>query len=415
VARCPHLATYDPVAPEHVANPYPFFAEARKQCPVFYIPKEDMWCVTRHADILDVLRDTSTYTSVGSSDMRVELPRSVADEVGDDYAWPLDSQLSIIDPPEHTRIRKLIQPAFTPKALSRFEARVTEIVHGLIDEFIDDGEVELVEAFTRPIPALVITAVIGAAPEHARDLQRWVPSIFQLIGAADLTPSEAAQAWRDVVDLDKFTREFIAERRAQPQDDLTSDLIRARADDGDALLTDQEILGNTLGFIGAGADTTSVLLANTVFLLLQHRDQFEAVLADQSLIPKALEECLRYRSPAVSVVRRTTRRVVLGGVTLPEGADLWVHVASGNRDEEVFGEPDRFDVHRGDGAHLAFGLWTHFCIGAPLARMEARIALEALFSRIPELSLASGQDQLEYSRNMQIPDVHALRLRWPTR
>jgi cytochrome P450 len=413
VAACPHLNGYDPVAPQHVAEPFPLFEAARRDAPIFYMPEQGMWCVTRHADILDVLRDAETYSSEEAHIMKVALPPEIVEKVGPDYVFPLQTVLAMSDPPRHTRVRKLIQPAFTPKALSRFEPAVEALVNGLIDDFVDAKRVELVEAFTRRVPALVMATIIGAPLERSRDFQRWVPSIFQLTGVAPMSEAESIEAWNNVISLERFVRSFIAERRAQPTGDLTSDLIRATGDDGEAALTDQEILANIIGFIGAGSDTTHVLLAHTLYLLLEHPEQFEQVKADPSLIPKAIEEALRFRSPAVSVKRTTTRETVLGGVQLPAGSDIWVHVASGNRDDSVFDEPARFDINRSDGGrHLAFGIWTHFCVGAPLARMESRIALQVLLERIPDIHLAPTQEALEYTNNMVIPDLQSLEVEW---
>ena len=408
---CPYLANLDPATPENVADPFPWLKRARETCPVFYIASQDLWCVTRYHDALDVLRDPITFSSLHAHDLRVPMPREIAAEVGNDYVWPLTSQLSVIDPPQHTRLRKLIQPEFTPKRIGRFEPELRDIAETLIDGFADAGSIDLVSTFTRRLPALFIAKVIGSPLDEADQFHQWVPHLFQLTGRTQLPDDESLEAWRNVIAWERYTRTFVERRRAGLGDDLTSDLIRAGADDGVPALTDQEILANVIGFIGAGADNSSTLIAQTLYLLLTHEDQWAMVKEDPSLLQQAIEETMRFRGPATSVRRRTTKEIDLGGIHLSEGVDVWVHLLSANRDEAVFPDPERFDILRKNvNKHLAWGIWTHFCVGAPLARLEARVALEALIARFPRLRLAPGQDRLDSLVNIDQPGITSLRL-----
>ncbi len=412
-AGCPVLHGFDPVSEEGVGDPYRWYAKAHKEAPVFYMPEHDLWAVMRHEDVLTVLKDTATYSSLGAHDIRVEMPPAIRAEVGDDYVFPLTSQLAITDPPQHTRIRKLIQPAWTPRALEVFEPDIQKIADELIDQFVADGRVDLKNAYASPIPPLVIARLVGAPPEMAQQFMKWIPSFFMLSGTSTLPEEESLAAWKDVLAVERYTRQLIAEHRAEPRDDLTTEMINARGDDGEPALTDQEIMGNLLGFIGAGSDTTALLIAHTLYFLLQRPDDWERVKSDPAMLKKAIEETLRFKGSTVSIKRTTTKATTLGGAEIPAGADLWVNLSAADRDDTVFDRPDEFDLDRSDlAAHLGLGKWTHFCLGGPLARIESRIALERVIERLPDLRLAPDQGPLEYSLNMVIPEIAKLEVEW---
>lgn len=412
-AGCPVFHGYDPVSREAVTDPEPWMSRARKENPVFFMPEHDLWAVTRHADVLTVLKDTETFSSLRAHDIRVEMPAAIREEVGDDYLFPLISQLAVIDPPQHTRIRKLIQPAWTPRAIEGYGSDIRAIADDLIDRFVASGRTDLMASYARPIPPLVIAKIMGAPPEMAPKFTEWIPSFFMLSGRASLPEEETLKAWGNVLAFERYVRQLIADHRAEPQEDLTTELINARGEDGEPALSDQEIMGNILGFIGAGSDTSAMLIAHTLYLLLKHPEQWERVKEDRDLLKKAVEETMRFRGSTVSVKRTTTREVTLSGVTIPADADIWVNLASANFDAEVFENPDEFNIDRPEvGQHLGFGKWTHFCLGSPLARVEARIALERLIDRLPDIRIAHDQGPLEYSLNMIIPGIEGLEIEW---
>ncbi|HEY5332230.1 MAG TPA: cytochrome P450, partial [Solirubrobacterales bacterium] len=364
-------------------------------------------------DALTVLRDTESYSNLRAHELRVEMPDQIRAEVGADYRFPLISQLDVLDPPQHTRIRKLIQPTWTPKAIEARAPEVREIAEGLIDDFVDSGRTDFMKNFAAPLPPMVMAKLLGAPLEDAQRFMGWLPSFFMLSGNARLPEKESIEAWHNVIAFDNYTRELIEDHRANPKDDLTTSLIDARSDDGSPALNDEEIMGNMIGFIGAGSHTSSILLVHTLHLLLKHPDQWERVKADRSLAKKAVEEALRHSGAVVSTKRTTTKEVTLNGVTIPEGQHIWVNLVSANRDDEVFENPDVFDIDRTDvGQHLGFGKWTHFCIGSPLARLEGRIGLECVIDRLPDLRIAADQGPLEYSLNMVIPEVHTMEVEW---
>ena len=412
-AGCPHLEGFDPVVHEQVGNPWPYLEEARAEVPVFYMPEYEMWCVTRHEDVLAVYRDPVTFSNEGSHDMRVPIPKSLEGEVPADYKFPFKGQLNTTDPPQHTRIRKLMQKAFTPRHVGEREGEIRELCNGLIDAIEPAGKADFTGQFASPLPITVISRVLGIPDDRTGGFRDWAEDFFRLSGATTIPEDEATVRWRRMYEWDQFIRGFIAERRAEPQADLTSDLINATGDSGEKQLTDDELLANILGIVAAGADTTTILITHTVFLLLRHRERWEEVEADRSLVANAVEETMRLMGPVRGLRRTTTAPVELGGVELPVGSTLYLHVGSASRDEDVFADGGHFDLHRDNSSkHLGFGIWTHFCIGAPLARLEGRTALDTLLDRLPSLRLADDEALLDYTDNMVLPSPRRLDVEW---
>jgi cytochrome P450 len=409
---CPFVKGFDPLIPEQVANPWPYLEEARGAAPVFYMADYDQWCVTRYEDVLAIYNDPITFSNEGAHDMRVAIPAALGDEVPADYTFPLKGQLNTVDPPQHTRIRKLMQKAFTARHAAEREPEIRELCHQFIDAFVGAGETDLAYTYATPLPITVISRILGVPAASTGGFQDWAEDFFRLTGATDIPDEESIPRWRRIYQWDKFIREFVGSRRAQPQADLVSDLIRAQSDDGPSL-SDAELLANILGIVAAGADTTKVWITHIVYLLLNHRERWEQVSADRSLIPRAVEEAMRLMGPVRGLRRRTTAPVTLGGVDLPVGATIYMHVGSANRDGSMFVNPEKFDLQRTNTSkHLGFGIWTHFCLGAPLARLEARVALETLIDRLPTLRLAEGQGRLKYTDNMVLPSPRHLHVAW---
>lgn len=402
---CPVLPGFDPLAPEQVGEPFDWLRRARQETPVFYIPKLDLWCVTRMEDVLAAFKDTSRFSN---SHAEVGMPPAeLAAELPDGH--PVAHSLDTLDPPQHTRVRKLAQKAFTPRHLSAREDAIRAICDELIDAIADRDEADLIESFTTHIPVRVIAEVLGLEPQHAPAMKQWTDDWFQ-IWLGDDTPEVRAQRWRRTIEFDRFIRAFVESRRAEPRDDLTSDLVHAVSEDGEPSLSTFEVICVIAGIVAAGSDTTSILLAHATWLLLTHPQVWERVKADQSLVPKVVEETLRLRNPVRGLRRVTTCPVSLGGAEIPADATLYVHVGSANRDERVFDRADEFDIDRPDlSEHVGFGKWTHFCLGAPLARLEARIALECLIERLPQMRLRDDErEHLDYVPNAVVPAVRHL-------
>jgi cytochrome P450 len=350
-----------------VPDPYRAYKRLRDQQPVTVL---DLWMgpgylVTRYDDVRTVLTDPQTYSS-----------HSNANGIG----LVMGRTILEMDAREHTRHRSIIAPAFVPKALrSDLPAVVGSIVDELIDAFADDGEAELVRQFTSTIPIRVIAYVIGIPMEDYATFHGWG---LDIIGFTDDPPRGFAAAQN----LVEFLKPLIAARRAEPRGDLISRLVHAEVD-GERL-SDEEIYSFLRLLLPAGAETTFRLVGNLLHALLAHPSALAAVREDDAKLEWAIEETLRWESPVQYAARETTQPVTLGDVALPTGAQILVAVGSANRDERRFADPDTFRLDRRPEDHMAFGFGRHFCVGAHLARLEARTAVRALLHRLPGLRFA---------------------------
>ena len=409
---CPHFAAFNPFAPDQLADPNGVLAEARRDTPVFYAPEFGFWVVTRYEDVNRIFGDTANYSNSAVLSLRMERPAVIQEEYGD-RELGLSQQLVTKDPPDHTRLKKLMSPAFLPRRVLAHEAWVRQLAHRLIDGFEARGQADFVNDYAARIPPAVIARVVGAPEEDAGQFSAWVDDILTLTGALDVPEDTLADAWRGVYAFEDYIRDLIAARRAVPADDLTTDFIQAKTDDGSPAMSDSEAMWNVFNVTAAGTDTSGVLIAQAIHLLLSHRDQWEAVRADSALIPNALEEALRVCAPVRGLLRLVTKDVEVAGVAIPANSLVMVHISSANQDDATFAEPGEFDIHRGNAKrHLGFGSRAHACIGAPLARLEARVAIEVLAERLPNLELCEDSRNLAYRPNLILPAVDSLNARW---
>jgi cytochrome P450 len=413
---CPVMQDFDPIEASQLADPYERTAKARQEQPVFYMPEYDLWCLTRYEDILAVLSDPITYSKTDSHEFGVAMPEEVTEEVGADYVFPDKDHVDVLDPPEHTRLRKLLQPAFTPRRVAHFAEPIERLADEILDQVEDRGRMDLAEEYAGPIPVGVIATIIGLDP-HAPEVSRfreWADSHFQLQFRKEMDPGDAVRHWNNLIEWDRFITGFVARNRENPGDNMTSDWMNARSDEGVPKMSDQELLSTIIGMHGAGSDTTANLISQVVYRLLRddHR-LWEEVVADRSLIPGAVEETMRFMGPVRGVVRTVKEDVRFRGVEIPAGSKVYLSLASANYDEDKFEDSGSFDIARGNAKeHLGFGLRTHFCIGSPLARLEAKIALERLADRLPDLRLADPEQKLEYTPSLILPGVHRLDVVW---
>ncbi|MFC7342385.1 cytochrome P450 [Saccharopolyspora griseoalba] len=342
---------------------------------VRYEESTGTWDVFGYPEIQQAITDPKAF----SSDTRRLSP--VADQTS------TEGMLTQLDPPEHQKLRKLVSHAFTPKVVADLEPRISELTTELLDGM--SGRAELVDELAYPLPVIVIAELLGV-PAGDRDLfKQWVDSMFTTNNRFSLTETSPeqeeylAKAMAEVGKLTDYLHQHVRERREHPREDLLSKLVLAEVDG--QRLSDAEVANFGLVLLVAGHITTTMLLGNTLLCLDAHPEQFARVRADRSLVPRAIEESLRFLSPFAATARATTREVELGGETI--GADqlvlLWV--AAANRDPRQFDRPEVFDVTRDPNPHLAFGRGIHFCVGAPLARLEGRIALNLIMDRFPEL------------------------------
>lgn len=408
----PQFEPFKPFAQTQLNDPYPVLARARTEQPVFYVPELDLWVVTRYADINRILGQPTLFSNAAALLPRLDVPAEIRREFGD-RELPLAHQLVMTDPPQHTRLKQLMTPAFMPSRINAREGWIRQYTNALVDGFIGDRNADLVTQYAVKIPPAVVGKIVGAPERDAQRFAGWVDDIFTLTGAWDVPEEQRAAAWRGVFAFDDYIRQLVADRRKSPQDDLTTDFIQAVTDDGSPAMSDIEVLHNVVNVAAAGADTTGVLISQLLHLLLTNREQLNAILTDRSLVGNAVHEAMRFRAPVRGAMRKTTADVSIGGVTIPAGSIVFVSLASANRDSSVFDRPDEFDVRRGTAfKNVGFGSRTHACIGASLARLEARIAVETLLERLPGLVLLEGQATMEYRPNLMLPTFRSLRVSW---
>ncbi|WP_437757860.1 cytochrome P450 [Sorangium sp. So ce1389] len=389
----------DVLAPAFRADPYPHYAELRREAPVCQVEPGGMWAVSRYEDVLFVLKSPELFSSHGFK-----------------AAWqppwvgynPLANSMLALDPPAHTRLRGLIHRAFGSRTVTRLAPRVRAVAEELASGLA--GEVDFIEALAMPLPAFVIGEVLGLDHGLRAHFKRWADDILS-VTPGPAPPANAGRIRRTIVELTGYLKDVVAARRRAPADDTVSDLVRAELD-GQAL-TDTEIVDFLVLLLLGGLETTTHLLGNALLFLADHPDMMRRLHDAPDLVPLFLEEVLRYDGPSQSVPRLTTREVSLAGATLPAGALVLALVASANRDERQYPDPDRFDLHRGSHGGLQFGHGIHFCIGAALARMEARAALEALVARFPRVERCSGE--IAYNRTLTVRGPVALPLRFIAR
>ena len=382
-AELPSGVALTPFDPAFAERPHEAFDLLRERAPVFYDEAFHRYLLTRHDDVDAVLRDRTL-----SVDSRKSAPDAFmalfASEPG------RDPSILLMDPPEHTRLRSLVTKAFTPRAVESMAPRIREIVDELLDAIAGQPGFDLIVSFAGPLPTIVIAEMLGVDPADRADFKRWSD-----IGVMSFDPTispEARQAVRDAsAELDAYFRRAIAERRAQPRDDLVSSLLAVEDDHG--ALTEEQVVTMCGLLLAAGNVTTTDLIGNGVLALLRHRDQMARLRADPALIKNAVEEMLRYDSPVVETGRQPLDDREIAGCPVGVGQSLSVMLTAANHDPAAYPEPHRFDIERADTHHHSFGGGAHFCLGAPLARIEAQTAFAVLLARLPSLRVLGSERQ----------------------
>lgn len=390
--------------PEFRADPIPFYARLRRELPIMRLHagrRGESCFVARYDDVLTLLKDTERFANDRRS---AGLPSS---RLG---SWlsmgVLDSMIGR-DGDDHRRLRTLAHQAFTPARVALLEQRITQLGTELLDAAEARGSFDVVADLALPLPIAVISDLMGVDPRHRHRFHQWMRGIIDLDGAG---PLDLLANVPNVIQLNRFLRTLIAERRRNRGDDLLSALVAAE-EAGDRLSSD-ELAATTLLILLAGHETTVNLIGNGVLALLQHPEQLARLRQQPELIDSAVEEMLRFTSPVQLTAPRFARKdTELCGVFIPRGTALCPLLGSANRDETHFPEPDRFDIARQPNRHLAFGYGPHFCLGAPLARLEAKLAFRALLQRYSDLQLALPASQLTQRRSHSVRGLTALPLR----
>ena len=396
---------FNPQSHDWKPDPYPKYRELRDHAPVHYSEEADMWVVSRHADVQHVLTSPEIFGS--KSQMRRRQQR--ANELSTFQkvsmlvrfmtsmrATPMtamNSRMLIMENGEvHRMMRNLVNRGFTPRRVQAWEGRIAQLVEQCMKNVHGRERFDLVEEIAVPIPVTVISEWLGVEAEKQHTFKRWSDAIIQGgTGSADgfdLGPDSLV--WRAMTELNDYLRPIVKQRRAHPQDDLISILVEA---DGEARLSNYEIFLFVLLLLIAGNETTTNLLGNAVDALLAHPDQLERVVANPALIPGLVEETLRYDAPVQFITRLAHEDTEVAGTRIPKDAIVAVLLGSANRDERFWDEPDRFDVTRSTSGHMGFGFGTHFCLGASLARLEAKAALEGIVPMLPYLERATQEPE----------------------
>lgn len=373
LARTDAPIVWDPLVP--LDDPYPVYRRLRDEAPCYHHEARDVWILSRFDDIVAAAKDWETFSSSAGG---------TGNDVDDTYQLFLPAgDLPAADPPLHTRLRGALRLAFSPSALRiRFEPAVRAKVHELIDGFIDDGRADFALDLARPLPATTMFTWFGFPDEDHPMLLAWFDDMLQRTAGERALPPVALAARDRMRD---YVQDVARQRRRAPRDDLMTFLVDAEA--GGQLSAD-ELLGSSLLLFVAGITTTSGLISNSLLHLAEFPEQRELVRSDRGLIPAAVEELLRYDAPLQVLVRTATRPVEIGGAMVPDRAQVLLVWASANRDERRWVDPDRLDVTRAPVRHAAFGDGIHHCLGAPLARLEALIVFEELFTRIPDYAVS---------------------------
>lgn len=379
--KAPDLAN-----PRFKANPYPFYARLRAEAPVYRLtlPFWGAVClVTRYEDVLLVLKD-ERFANDWSPRMPWLLLR---------FARPLTRGMLNRDAPDHTRLRNLVHKAFTPRLIERLRERIQSVCDELLDAAATRGRIELVGGYALPLPITIIGDLLGIPAQERLRFHAWSRSMIAVSGSAD-----ALRALPRIWALFRYLRELFAQRRADPRDDLVTALVQAE-ESGDRL-SEEELLSMVILLLIAGYETTTNLIASGALALIQHPQQRERWQHDPALAESAVEELLRYTSPLeIASVRIAREEVAFGSVTVPPGELVAAVLGSANRDERQFPDPEALDIARDPNRHLAFGQGPHFCLGAPLARLEGRIALTTLLRRFPDLRLAQPPESLRWRKS----------------
>ena len=407
----PNITSVNMVSPEVLECPYPYYKRVREEAPVHQTPL-GFWAVSRYEDVLSVVRNPEHFSSLSQSNSFATPPPPEVIEISK-QGYPRVNTLLSNDPPSHTQFRNLVNKAFLPKRVAQLEDSIRAIATDLLEKFVNDGKVDLVTQFAVGLPLTVIADALGVDRADMPKFKKWSDdSVAPLSGL--LTPEQQIECAHSRIELQKYMVERIKEREVELRDDLLSDLVKARFDSGERAgegMTIPEMLDVISQLLVAGNETTTKLIAAATLMLIENPDQMAKVRADFSLIPNLIEEALRMEAPVQMLPRFTTDDVVVGGVAIPKGSIVMAMYGCANRDEAKYPDADRFNVERDNArTQLAFGQGPHFCVGAALARSEARIAFELLLSRLNNIALAPVEEPTHRELSMTLRGLSNLHL-----
>ena len=391
-------ANHDPTehwyTPEFFADPYPYFESLRRHEPVYWSPTLNGWVVTGYEQVNSMLRQPRIFSSVGRMGALLnDLPEDERN-----HFKPIYDHFSVgmirSDPPDHSRLRRLISAAFTPRVVQQSRDTIQAIADSLIKQLPNDEQVDLLKEFAYPLPATLICSLLGVPEDDLERIRNWAVGINSIITGTMPLREAAERTQESLLELQQYYRDLITQRRQSPKNDLMSLLVAAE-DEGDKL-TEAELLSTAENLLAAGHETTTSLIANGILTLLRHSGQLELLRQQEDLLPKAIEEIIRFESPLQRQTRVVKDDADFSGHSMRKGQIVFLMIGAANRDPTVFSNPDQFDIQRTENPHIAFGAGIHFCIGAPLARLEAELALRTLLQSFPDMTL--GDDQIKWSK-----------------
>jgi len=396
------IASVNVTDPAFKANPFPFYARLRVEAPVFPVTvraKQRGWLVTRYDDVVTVFKDERLAKNRHNAMTPEQLKHAI---------WippmfkALDRNLLGLDSPDHTRLRALIHKAFVPRMIEQIRDQIQTLAHELLDKAEAKGSMDIIADFALPLPLIIIGRILGVPPEDNTKFHNWTKTFVSAGSNANmfvLVPT--------LMRFMGYLKKLIKERRARPKDDLISAMVEAK--EGTDRMTDDEVLAMIFILLSAGHETTVNLIGSGVLALLEHPEQIAKLRGDPTLAKPAIEELVRYVCPVEMATERYARETLtIAGTTIPRGELVLGVIASANRDSNQFINPDVLDITREQNKHLGFGLGAHYCIGAPLARLEGQIAITTLIQRMPHLRLSVAPDQLRWNGTFILRGLHAL-------
>lgn len=389
--------------PEVRANPYPFYAHLRSLEPVHWDEELGFWVLTRYADIASVYHDPRFSRAQGLRRGFERLPEP-EQVIAEPVFRSFSKTMFYSDPPYHTRLRGLVNSAFTPAAVEQMRPYVQQTVDDLLSRVQANGKMDMIHDFAYPLPILVIAHMLGLPAEDRIQFKQWSDDLFAILGSVPHATELMERAARSLHELTNYITELSEARRAQPRIDLLTALVEAV--EGGERLTHEELVANVIILLSAGHETTSNLIGNGLLALVRNPEQMKTLQERPMLIASAVEEMMRYDNPVQISYRSAADDVEIGGKCIRKGQLVNSILAAGNRDPERFTEPDRFDVTRDEGRHVGLGLGIHFCLGAPLLRLEAQIAFSTLLRRFPRIALAT--ETLEWQEHPIFRGVKSL-------
>jgi len=388
-----------------IADPYPVYAELRERAPVVLDRATNHWLVSRYEDVNTLLRDRRfgrTYHHLATDD---EMGRPSAPEWHAPFWHLVRSGILDMEPPDHTRVRRLVAKAFTPRMAEALRPHVQRLMDENVDTVAGAGEIDLIPSIAEPLPVAVIAQLLGIPDEDRHLLRPWSADICRMYELAP-TEEDARIAIRACVEFSDYLRQLSRARRAEPREDLISGLAQV-VDEGERL-TEDELIGTCVLLLNAGHEATVNVTGNGWWSLFRHPDQLRRLRSEPSLVPRAIEELMRFDTPLQMFERWVLEDVEICGVEVPKGAELGLLFGSANHDPAVFERPDELDLGRDPNPHLAFGAGVHFCLGAPLARIELETSFATLLRRFPRMELV---EEPAWKPNYIIRGLEALRVR----